>query len=408
MNIVKKWTSTSLILRILGGLVIGAVLGLVLPQLTWLSILGDLFVGALKAIAPLLVFVLVSSSLANAKGGNAGKFKLVIILYLSSTLIAAIVAVLMNFIFRVTVPLNASEAAEGFTPPGSMGEIVANLLGSIVANPIDSLVNANYIAILFWAVIIGLALKATSETTKAVFRDLAEALSTVVRGIINCAPFGILGLVFSAVSSSGLAIFKSYGQLVALLAGTMLFVAFVSNAAIIGITLRHNPYPLIFRCIRISGLTAFFTRSSAANIPVNMELCKNLGIDEDVYSVTIPLGSTINMDGAAVTITTMTLVAAHTTGVEASLPMAIFLSIVATLSACGASGVAGGSLLLVPLGCSLFGIPQDIAMQMVGIGFIISVIQDSMETALNSSGDAMFTATSEFYYWKKEGRELPI
>lgn len=408
MNIIQKWTSTSLILRIFGGLVIGAILGLILPQLTWLSILGDLFVGALKAIAPLLVFVLVASSIANAKGGNAGKFKLVIILYLASTLIAAVVAVFANFIFRITVPLSAETAAEGYTPPSSMAEIVSNLLKSIVANPIESISNANYIAILFWAVVIGMALKATSAVTKSFLKDLADALSQVVRGIINCAPFGIMGLVFNAVSTSGLEIFKSYGQLVALLVGTMLFVALVSNALIIGVTLRHNPYPLIFHCIRSSAITAFFTRSSAANIPVNMELCKNLGLDEDVYSVSIPLGSTINMDGAAVTITTLTLVAAHTTGVGVTLPMAIFLSIVATLSACGTSGVAGGSLLLVPLGCSILGIPQDIAMEMVGIGFIISVIQDSMETALNSSGDAMFTATAEFYHWKKEGRPLPL
>lgn len=408
MNIIQKWTSTSLILRIFGGLVIGAILGLLFPQLTWLSILGDLFVGALKAIAPLLVFVLVASSIANAKGGNAGKFKLVIILYLASTLVAAIVAVFANFIFKITVPLSAETAAEGYTPPSSMAEIVSNLLKSIVANPIDSIANANYIAILFWAVVIGMALKATSSVTKSFLKDLADALSQVVRGIINCAPFGIMGLVFNAVSTSGLEIFKSYGQLVALLVGTMCFVAFVSNALIIGITLRHNPYPLIFHCVRSSAITAFFTRSSAANIPVNMELCKNLGLDEDVYSVSIPLGSTINMDGAAVTITTLTLVAAHTTGVDVTLPMAIFLSIVATLSACGTSGVAGGSLLLVPLGCSILGIPQDIAMEMVGIGFIISVIQDSMETALNSSGDAMFTATAEFYHWKKEGKELPL
>ena len=408
MNIIQKWTSTSLILRIFGGLVIGAILGLLFPQLTWLSILGDLFVGALKAIAPLLVFVLVASSIANAKGGNAGKFKLVIILYLASTLVAAIVAVFANFIFKITVPLSAETAAEGYTPPSSMAEIVSNLLKSIVANPIDSIANANYIAILFWAVVIGMALKATSSVTKSFLKDLADALSQVVRGIINCAPFGIMGLVFNAVSTSGLEIFKSYGQLVALLVGTMCFVAFVSNALIIGITLRHNPYQLIFHCVRSSAITAFFTRSSAANIPVNMELCKNLGLDEDVYSVSIPLGSTINMDGAAVTITTLTLVAAHTTGVDVTLPMAIFLSIVATLSACGTSGVAGGSLLLVPLGCSILGIPQDIAMEMVGIGFIISVIQDSMETALNSSGDAMFTATAEFYHWKKEGKELPL
>ena len=408
MNIIQKWTSTSLILRIFGGLIIGAILGLTLPQLTWLSILGDLFVGALKGIAPLLVFVLVGASIANAKGGNAGKFRLVIFLYLASTLIAATVAVFANFLFKVTVPLTDVAAAEGYTPPGSMGEIVKNLLTSIVANPIDAIAHANYIAILFWAVIIGMALKATGQVTKDFLGDLADALSQVVRGIINCAPFGILGLVFNAVSTSGLAIFKSYGQLVLLLVGTMLFVAFVTNALLIGGVLRRNPYPLILRCIRSSAVTAFFTRSSAANIPVNMELCKDLGLDEDVYSVSIPLGSTINMDGAAVTITTLTLVAAHTTGVGVTLPMAIFLSIVATLSACGTSGVAGGSLLLVPLGCSILGIPQDIAMQMVGIGFIISVIQDSMETALNSSGDAMFTATAEFYHWKKEGRELPL
>ena len=248
MNIIQKWTSTSLILRIFGGLVIGAILGLLFPQLTWLSILGDLFVGALKAIAPLLVFVLVASSIANAKGGNAGKFKLVIILYLASTLVAAIVAVFANFIFKITVPLSAETAAEGYTPPSSMAEIVSNLLKSIVANPIDSIANANYIAILFWAVVIGMALKATSSVTKSFLKDLADALSQVVRGIINCAPFGIMGLVFNAVSTSGLEIFKSYGQLVALLVGTMCFVAFVSNALIIGITLRHNPYPLIFLC----------------------------------------------------------------------------------------------------------------------------------------------------------------
>ena len=408
MNIIQKWTSTSLILRICGGLIVGAILGLAVPQMTWISIFGDMFVGALKAIAPLLVFVLVASSLANAKGGNASKFKLVIILYMLSTLVAAIVAVVMNFIFKVTVPLNGAEVAEDLTPPGSMGDVIGNLLTSIVGNPIDALATGNYIAILFWAVAIGAALKMTGEGTKALFRDLADALSKVVRGIINCAPFGIMGLVFTSVSTSGLSIFKSYGQLVALLVCTMLIVCLGTNALIIGTVLRHNPYPLILYCIRNSAVTAFFTRSSAANIPVNMETCKSLGLDEDVYSVSIPLGSTINMDGAAVVITTMTLVAAHTTGVNVTFPMAIFLSIVATLSACGTSGVAGGSLLLVPLGCSILGIPQDIAMQMVGIGFIISVIQDSMETALNSSADAMFTATSEFYYWKKEGRELPL
>ena len=407
MNIIQKWTSTSLILRIFCGLVIGAILGLLIPGASWIGILGDLFVGALKSIAPLLVFVLVAAAIANAKGGNAGKFKLVIILYLSSTLIAAVVAVLVNFATKVTVPLSAADAAEGYEPPSSMGEIVSNLLNSIVANPINALANANYITILFWACVIGLALKATSDNTKKLFLDLGDALSEVVRWIINCAPFGILGLVFTAVSTSGLEIFKSYGQLVLVLVSTMLIVAFGTNALIIGLTLKRNPYPLIWYCIKKSAVTAFFTRSSAANIPVNMELCKELGLDEDVYSVSIPLGATINMDGAAVTITTLSLVAAFTVGANINLPMAIFLSIVATLSACGTSGVAGGSLLLVPLGCSILGIPQDIAMQMVGIGFIISVIQDSMETALNSSGDAMFTSTAEFYHWQKEGKALP-
>lgn len=407
MNIIQKWTSTSLILRIACGLVIGAILGLVVPQATWIGVLGDLFVGALKGIAPILVFVLVAAAIANAKGGNAGKFKLVIILYLVSTLVAAVVAVLLNFATKIKVPVEAAAAAEGYEPPSSMGEIIGNLLSSVVANPVDSLANANYIGILFWAVVIGMALKATSKATKSFFDDLGDALSSVVRGVINCAPFGILGLVFTAVSTSGLEIFKTYGQLVLVLVCTMLIVAFGTNAVITGLVLKRNPYPLILHCIKKSAVTAFFTRSSAANIPVNMELCQELGLDEDVYSVSIPLGATINMDGAAVTITTLALVAAFSTGANISLPMAIILSIVATLSACGTSGVAGGSLLLVPLGCSILGIPQDIAMQMVGIGFIISVIQDSMETALNSSADAIFTSTAEFYHWKKEGRELP-
>lgn len=408
MNLFQKWMNISLVLRIFIGLVIGAILGLLVPQMTWISIFGDVFVGALKGIAPILVFVLVTSSIANAKGGSADRFKTVIFLYMLSTLIAAFVAVCMNFTFRVKVPLTGIEnAAEDLTPPGSLFEVLKNLCMSFVANPIDAIASANYIAILFWAVIVGLALKKANATTKTFFRDLADALSVAVRWIINCAPFGIMGLVFNAVSTSGLAIFKNYGQLVALLVCTMLLTSLGINALIVAIVLKRNPYPLMWYCIKRSALTAFFTRSSAANIPVNMELCKDLGLDEDMYSVSIPLGSTINMDGAAVTITTLTLVACWTTGVNVTFPMAILLSIVATLSACGTSGVAGGSLLLVPLGCSMFGIPTDIAMQMVGIGFIISVIQDSVETALNSSGDAIFTATAEFYSWKKEGREIP-
>ena len=405
---IKKWNSMSLILRICVGLAIGAVLGLTLPNLTFISALGTLFVGALKAIAPLLVFVLVSSSLANAKGGNAEQFRTVIFLYLFSTLCAAIVAVFVNFIHPVSISLAGLDAAAGYTAPGSLSEIIMNLLKSVVANPVDALANANYIGILFWAVILGMALKKAGSSTKKTMEDLADAVSEVVRWVINCAPFGILGLVFEAVSTSGLEIFTTYGELVMVLVVSMLIVALVVNPLIVGIALRHNPYPLIFKCIRQSGVTAFFTRSSAANIPVNLELCKELGLDEDMYSVSIPLGSTINMDGAAAVITTFAMTAANSVGAKITLPMAILLSIVASFSACGTSGVAGGSLLLVPLGCSLFGISNDVAMQIVGVGFIIRVIQDSLETALNSSGDVIFTATAEFREWKKQGKKLPL
>ena len=408
MNLIKKWNSLSLIVRICVGLVIGAVLGLTLPGWSWIGVLGTLFVGALKAIAPILVFVLVSASLANAKGGNGKEFRTVIFLYLFSTLCAAFVAVLVNFIHPVTISLAGLDAAAGYSAPQSMSEIIMNLLNSIIANPVGALANANYIGILFWAVILGIALKKSSTGTKQAMNDLADAVSAVVRWVISCAPFGILGLVFEAVSTSGLEIFTTYGELVLVLVITMLIVALVVNPLIVGIALRHNPYPLIFKCLRQSGVTAFFTRSSAANIPVNMELCEELGLDEDMYSVSIPLGSTVNMDGAAAVITTFALTAAFTAGAELTFPMAILLSIVATFSACGTSGVAGGSLLLVPLGCSLFGISNDVAMQIVGVGFIISVIQDSMETALNSSGDVIFTATAEFMEWKKQGRKLPL
>ena len=405
---IQKWNSMSLIVRILIGLIVGAVLGLLLPGLSFIKVLGTLFVGALKAIAPLLVFVLVASSLANAKGGGMSRFRTVIFLYMFSTLCAAIVAVLVNFAHPVTLKLSGLDAAAGYSAPGSMSEIIMNLFLSVIANPVDALAKANYIGILFWAVIFGLALKKAGEGTKQSMADLADAVSTVVRWVISCAPFGILGLVFDAVSSSGLEIFTTYGELVMVLVVTMLLVALVVNPLIVGITLRHNPYPLIFKCLRQSGVTAFFTRSSAANIPVNMELCKELGLDEEMYSVSIPLGSTINMDGAAAVITTFAMTAAFTAGAKITLPMAILLSVVATFSACGTSGVAGGSLLLVPLGCSLFGISNDMAMQIVGVGFIVSVIQDSMETALNSSSDVIFTATAEFMDWKKQGRKLPI
>ena len=395
-NIIKKWNSLSLIVRILIGLALGIILGLGLPGISWIGLLGTLFVGALKAIAPLLVFVLVASSLANSKQGNLSGFRTVIILYLLSTLCAAVVAVLVNFIHPVTISLADVNAATGYNAPGGLTEIVRNLLMGVISNPIDSLSDANYISILFWAVIFGLLLKRAGDTTKKLLADLADGISAIVRGVISCAPFGILGLVYESVSSSGLEVFTTYGELVLVLVVSMLLVGFVVNPLIVGITLRHNPYPLIFRCIRQSGVTAFFTRSSAANIPVNMELCKELGIDEEMYSVSIPLGATINVDGAAAVITTFAMTAAFTTGLRPTLPMAILLSVIATFSACGASGVAGGSLLLVPLACSLFGISNDVAMQIVGVGFIISVIQDSLETALNSSCDSILTATAEF------------
>ena len=408
MGIIKKWNSMSLILRILIGLIIGAILGFVVPKAAWIGVPGELFVGALKAIAPILVFVLVASSLANSKNNNMEKLRTVIVLYLVSTLCAAIVSVLTSFAYRVTIPLTGLDAVDASAAPQGMADVVMNFLKSIVVNPVDALVNANYIGILFWAVVLGIALKLAAPATKAMMEDLSNAVSTAVRWIINCAPIGILGLMYTAVSTRGPEIFAKYGQLVALLVGTMVLVALIVNPLIVFIILRHNPYPLVFRCLRQSGITAFFTRSSAANIPVNMELCKELGLDENLYSVSIPLGSTINMDGAAVTITVFSLVAAFTTGVKVTIPMAIFLSIVATFSACGASGVAGGSMMLVPLGCSLFGISADISMQLVGVGFIISVIQDSMETALNSSGDVLFTATAEFKEWKKQGKKLPL
>ena len=408
MTIIKKWNSISLILRIICGLILGAILGLLIPKATGIAILGTLFVGALKAVAPVLVLVLVASSLANAKGGHAKKFRTVIILYLFSTMTAAVLAVIINFMFPTFIPLEGVTTSDEFTAPSGMSEVIVNLLTNIVANPIDALMNANYIGILFWAVILGLALKRASDSTKTLLSDLADAISKIVRGIISCAPFGILGLVFDSVSTSGLDIFVTYGHLVAVLVCTMLLVAFAVNPLIVGLLLRHNPYPLIWKCIKTSGITAFFTRSSAANIPVNMELCEELGLDEDMYSVSIPLGATINMNGAAVTITTFSLAAAYTMDIHVTLVMAIALSFVAAFSACGASGVAGGSLLLVPLGCSLFGVAPDVAMAIVGVGFIISVIQDSMETALNSSGDAIFTATAEFREWKKEGRKLPL
>ena len=403
-KVVNKYLEMSLILRILIGLIVGAVLGLLCPKATGIGILGSVFVGALKAIAPVLVFVLVMSAISKARGGIGSRFRTVITLYILSTLMAAIVAVIGSFIFPVKMVL--SEVADN-VPPSGISEVLGNLLTNMVSNPVTSISSANYMGVLFWAVISGLALKKlNSQKTIDVIADLSEIVSTCVRWVIQFAPFGILGLVFESVGESGLGIFTTYGKLVALLVGCMLVVALIVDPLIAWIYLRRNPYPLVFKCLKESGLTAFFTRSSAANIPVNMELCKRLGLDEDFYSVSIPLGATINMDGAAVTINVMTLAVCHTLGISVDIPTAIILSVLATLGACGASGVAGGSLLLIPMACSLFGIGNDVAMQAVAVGFIIGVIQDSVETALNSSGDVMFAATAEYHDRLKRGEEI--
>lgn len=404
-NFVKKWNDTSLIFRIVIGLIIGIILALAVPQATVISLFGTVFVGALKAIAPILVFVLVMSSLSQATEGIGKRFRTVIFLYMLSTLLAAVVAVLASFAFPVTLKL--AESTTDTVPPSGIGEVFTNLLNNIVSNPVDALVNANYVGILTWSIILGLALKKLAKPhTKEALRDISDAVSQAVRWIINLAPFGVMGLVFTSVSENGLSIFADYGRLLVLLVGCMLAVALIVDPLIAALCLHRNPYPLVFRCFKESGVTAFFTRSSAANIPVNMALCERLGLDKNVYSVSIPLGATINMDGAAITITIMTLAAAHTLGVDVGIVTAIILSLLATVAACGASGVAGGSLLLIPMACSLFGISNDIAMQVVAVGFIIGVVQDSFETAINSAGDVLFAATAEFREWQKEGREV--
>ena len=401
----NKWTEIALVKRILVGLVLGAILGLTVPGATGISILGDVFVSALKAIAPLLVFFLVISSLCNAGNSHGGVIKTVIILYMFSTVLAAVIAVFASMAFPVKLTLATAAATDTAAPQG-IAEVLNNLLLNVVANPVSSLVNANYVGILTWAILLGLAFRAANDMTKNVLNDIANGTSAVVSWIINMAPFGIFGLVFNTVSTNGLDIFTTYGKLLLLLVGCMLFIYFVTNPLLVYWCIRKNPYPLIFHCLKRSALTAFFTRSSAANIPVNMKVCEDMGLDRDTYSVTIPLGATINMDGAAITITVMTMATAFTLGIHVDIPTAIILSLLAALSACGASGVAGGSLLLIPMACSLFGISDDISMQVVAVGFIIGVIQDSVETALNSSSDLLLSASAEFRQWRMEGKEI--
>ena len=399
-DLLRKWNESSLVLRILCGLIIGIVLGLTVPQATPIKLLGDLFVGALRAVAPLLVLFLVMTSLARHREGQKTNMSRVIFLYLLGTFLAGCVAVAASFLFPVTLEL--SVAQEGMNPPDGIGDVLNTLLMNLVANPVDALLNSNYIGILAWAVLLGIALRKAGDGTKQALENIADAISQIVRWVISCAPFGVMGLVFNSIATLGVESLLSYGRLILLLVGTMVFVALVVNPIIAFIGIRRNPYPLVLKCLWRSGLTAFFTRSSAANIPVNLKLCEELGLDEDTYAVSIPLGATINMGGAAITISILALAAANTLGIQGDNPSAVVLCILCAISACGASGVAGGSLLLVPLACSLFGISNDIAMQVVGVGFIVGVIQDSCETAINSSTDVLYTAVAELSQKRKQ------
>lgn len=398
----EQWNKMSLVKRIIIGLIVGIVLAMAAPEAAMpITIFGSLFVGALKAIAPILVFFLVSSAISQHKKGHQTNMKSIIVLYLLGTFMAALVAVIMSFLFPVSLVLGAG--VENIAAPGGVVEVLKTLLLNVVDNPIKALFNANYIGILAWALLLGLTLKNAAASTKLMMVNVSDALTEMVRIVISFAPLGIMGLVFDAIATSGIGALLSYGKLLGVLIGCMVFIALVVNPIIVYVYIRSNPYPLVFRCLRESGITAFFTRSSAANIPVNMELCENLGLDKDTYSVSIPLGATINMAGAAVTISVLTLAAVNTLGIPVDFGTAFILSILAAVSACGASGVAGGSLLLIPLAASLFGIPNDVAMQVVGVGFIIGVLQDSFETALNSSTDVLFTAAAEFAKRRKEG-----
>lgn len=407
-NALKLWNRLSLVQQIIIGLIVGIILGVTIPDAAQpVTILGTLFVGALKAIAPVLVLFLVMAAIAQHKKGQQTNMKSIVVLYLVGTFAAAIVAVVASFIFPISLSL-AERPEDVAAAPGGIAEVLQTLLLNIVDNPVNAIVNANYVGILAWAILFGLALRNTTDATKSVISNLSDAVSKVVTWVIKLAPLGILGLVFTSISENGLSSLGSYGQLLALLLGCMFFVALVVNPLIVYTLIRQNPYPLVFACLKESGVTAFFTRSSAANIPVNMKLSEKLGLNKDSYSVSIPLGATINMAGAAVTISVLTLAAVHTMNIEVDIVSAILLSVLAAISACGASGVAGGSLLLIPLASSLFGIPAEVAMQVVGVGFIIGVVQDSAETALNSSTDVLFTAAAEFKERRKAGEKIKI
>ncbi|MCM3356831.1 serine/threonine transporter SstT [Psychrobacillus sp. MER TA 171] len=406
-KLIHKWNQVSLVKQILLGILIGVILALTIPEAaSWVTIFGALFVGALKAVAPILVLFLVIHAISSHRSGQQTNMKSIIILYGIGTFLAALVGVIASFLFPVTLTLTTG--VEDVTPPSNILAVLETLLFNVVDNPINAILNANYIGILTWAILLGLTLKNAAETTKTAIANISDAISQLVKWVIKLAPIGILGLVFDAIATNGLSALMEYGQLIIILLGCMLFVALVINPLVVYLYVRKNPYPLVFRTLRESGITAFFTRSSAANIPVNMELCKKLELNKDTYSVSIPLGATINMAGAAVTITVLTLAAVNTLDINVDIATALILSVLAAVSAAGASGVAGGSLLLIPMACSLFGIPNEIAMQVVGVGFIIGVIQDSCETALNSSSDVLFTATAEYAKDRKEGKDVII
>lgn len=406
-GLLGKWGKLGLVKQIVIGLLVGIVLALLIPKgAESISIFGTLFVSALKAIAPVLVLFLVMSAIAQHKKGQQTNMKSVIILYLLGTFLAGLIAVIVSFIFPVSLTL--AKVAEGVTPPSGVAEVLKKLLLNIVDNPVNAIVSANYIGILAWAVLLGLALKNANDSTKTLISNFSDAISKMVTWIIKLAPLGIMGLVYESITANGLDSLLDYGSLLLILIGCMTLVALVVNPLIVYVFIKQNPFPLVFKCLKESGIIAFFTRSSASNIPVNMRLCEKLGLNKDSYSVSIPLGATINMAGAAVTISVLTLAAVHTLGIQVDLPTAIILSVLAAVCACGASGVPGGSLLLIPLACSLFGISDDVAMQVVGVGFIIGVLQDSFETALNSSTDVLFTAAAEYKEWKKEGKKIEI
>ena len=407
-NFIKRYTDVPLILRIVIGMVIGIALALAAPGISWIGTLGSLFTTALKAIAPILVFFLVIGALCTAR--SAGNMKTVICLYIVSTLVAGALAVVASYLFPSELVLTGVDAADATGAPQELSSVIVALLTNALSNPVDALASANYLGVLMWSVFIGIALRKAKSTTKDLLQDAAKAVTTVVRGVIECAPFGILGLIYSSVSTSGVEIFTVYGHLVAVLVAVILVVALVTNPLIVFLACRVNPYPLVLRCLKESAVMAFFTRSSAANIPVNMKLCQDLGLDEDNYSVSIPLGATINMAGASITIAIMTMAACNTLGIVVDPVLSIMLCIMAAIGACGTSGVAGGSLMLIPLACSLFSIDPAISAQVVAVGFIIGVIQDSCETALNSSSDVVFTAAAELRARRRKGLscELPI